>query len=144
MAFSNALRRLRKEQNLKQEELAKRVGLAKATISSYETGKSYPDERVFRLLLNVLQVDANTLFDWDEYVASYPMQSGSAYDVSSAFNRAPDYVQRAIMGMLEPYMTDVAAEIVPILRERNADDAILDLADTVSEVIHKKPTTKVG
>lgn len=59
--FGDRLKRLRIEHNLTQEQLAQRVGVLKASISSYELGKQYPTINTLIKLCNLFDVSADYL-----------------------------------------------------------------------------------
>lgn len=50
----------RKEAGLTQEALAKKVGVSSSTISSWETGKSEPNEKEIQKLNKILNIDLET------------------------------------------------------------------------------------
>ena len=64
--FKDVLRRLRISANLNQEELAKRLGLAKSTISMYESGSREPNFEVLEAIADTFNVDMNTLIGKNE------------------------------------------------------------------------------
>ena len=55
------MREARKTAGMTQSDLAERIGVVKATVSSYEAGKSEPDMDKFAAIMNALGVDANYL-----------------------------------------------------------------------------------
>lgn len=55
------IRKIRKEKNLTQDELAERLHCTRQTISNYETGKSEPDIALLIELAGVLGVEINDL-----------------------------------------------------------------------------------
>ena len=58
MRFGEKLRKLRKDSHLTQAELAKRAGLGLKTITNYEKGTTYPqDRRVYSVLAEILGTD---------------------------------------------------------------------------------------
>ena len=62
MTFGEKLRTLRLKANMKQKELAEKAGLGLNTISNYEKGKTYPQNReVYTILANTLGVSADEL-----------------------------------------------------------------------------------
>lgn len=61
MAFSTALKTLRKARSLTQEQLAVLTGISKSAISMYENGNRFPDEQTLRVLSNFFKVDMNSL-----------------------------------------------------------------------------------
>lgn len=61
--FSNVLRDLRTKAGLSQEELGKKLGLAKSTISMYESGTREPNLETLEAIADLFNVDMNTLTD---------------------------------------------------------------------------------
>ncbi len=62
MTFGEKPRTLRLKANMKQKELAEKAGLGLNTISNYEKGKTYPQNReVYTILANILGVSADEL-----------------------------------------------------------------------------------
>ena len=62
MRFGEKLRKLRKDSHLTQAELAKRAGLGLKTITNYEKGTTYPqDRRVYGVLAEILGTSADYL-----------------------------------------------------------------------------------
>ena len=61
MAFKDELRRLRKQDNLTQEELANKLGISKSTISMYERGEREPDFERLETIADFFNVDMNIL-----------------------------------------------------------------------------------
>ena len=62
MKFGEKLRKYRTEKGLTQAELAKQAGLGLNTISNYESGKTYPQNReVYKILADILGVDPDHL-----------------------------------------------------------------------------------
>ena len=55
------IKKIRKEKNLTQDELAERLHCTRQTISNYETGKSEPGIEVLIELAGVLEVEINDL-----------------------------------------------------------------------------------
>lgn len=60
--IGNKIRQYRKQNNLTQDELAKRLGLGKGTISNYESGYRTPQESRLFELAEALGVSINDLF----------------------------------------------------------------------------------
>ncbi|HZK46406.1 MAG TPA: XRE family transcriptional regulator [Atopostipes sp.] len=60
--IGNKLRYYRKENNMTQDELAQKLGLAKGTISNYESGYRTPQEHRLFELAEVLNISINDLF----------------------------------------------------------------------------------
>lgn len=52
---------------LSQEELAHRLGYkGKSTISNWETGANFPSQEKQEELIQILGIDANTLYGWED------------------------------------------------------------------------------
>ena len=62
MSFGSRIKEARINKKLTQEALGKLIGVAKSTITGYEKGTSHPDEGKIIALMNVLDVDANYLW----------------------------------------------------------------------------------
>ena len=71
MDFSQRLRELRKERGLTQEELAKKLELAKSSISMYENGKRKPSFEVLEMFADFFNVNLDTLY------GTSPINNGS-------------------------------------------------------------------
>lgn len=67
MSIGSRIKDARISKNLTQRELATMVGVTNGAIANYEAGTSSPKEPVLFKLLEVLEVDANYLFQ-DGYV----------------------------------------------------------------------------
>ena len=62
MGIGKRIKELRNENNLTQEELAKKIGVTKSAIANYENETSHPKESVLYKLFEVFECDANSLF----------------------------------------------------------------------------------
>ena len=60
-AVANQLQKLRKERNLKQQEVADKTGINVVTLSGYEIGKSEPNLEALVRLANVYEVSLDCL-----------------------------------------------------------------------------------
>lgn len=61
--FKDVLRQLRTKSGMSQEELANKLGLAKSTISMYESGSREPNLENLEAIADIFNVDMNTLTD---------------------------------------------------------------------------------
>lgn len=67
MKFCEKIKEARNKAGLKQDELAKAIGVSLRTITNYESGERYPKKReVYYKLADVLKVDVNYLLTEDE------------------------------------------------------------------------------
>lgn len=62
MGIGKRIKEARLNENLTQSELAEKIGVTKSAIANYENETSHPKETVMYALLDVLNVDANFLF----------------------------------------------------------------------------------
>lgn len=66
MSLGNQIHELRKKNNLSQEQLAEKVGVARQTISKWELGETAPDIKQAQILSNVFNVSLDVLLDNDK------------------------------------------------------------------------------
>lgn len=62
MAWFDRLKQARSEKHITQAELGASIGVAKSTVAGYEKGSSQPDVAKLSAIMDVLNVDANFLF----------------------------------------------------------------------------------
>lgn len=79
MKFGEKLRKHRTEKGLTQAELAKKAGLGLNTISNYESGKTYPQNReVYTTLATILGVNPDHLHNEnDDFITDATAKYGS-------------------------------------------------------------------
>ncbi len=79
MKFGEKLRKYRTAKGLTQAELAKLAGLGLNTISNYESGRTYPQNReVYKTLAGILGVDPDQLHNEnDDFMSDVTAQYGS-------------------------------------------------------------------
>ena len=65
MGLPENLKRFRIKKNLKQEDIALKVGKTKSVISNWEKGINRPDTDTLILLCTILDISPNELLDWD-------------------------------------------------------------------------------
>ena len=63
MRFCDKLPKLRKENNLSQEQLADRLGVSRQAVSKWESGSSYPDMDKMIQICNILNCTLEDLLD---------------------------------------------------------------------------------
>lgn len=59
---------IRKEKNMKQSELAERLGVTNKTVSRWETGKYMPDLSLFAEISKILDVTINELLQGERLI----------------------------------------------------------------------------
>lgn len=60
------IKKYRLAKGLTQQQVADAVGKSKNVVSNWETGLNKPDADTIELLLEVLDIDANTLLGWND------------------------------------------------------------------------------
>ena len=61
MSFGDILKKLRQDNNLTQEELAKKINNSRSNIANYENGKNMPSVEVLEKLSELFQVSTDYL-----------------------------------------------------------------------------------
>ena len=69
--FKDMLKYLRSRDKMSQQELAKKLGIAKSTISMYEVGKREPDFETLEAIADLFNVDMNFLLGHDGSELTY-------------------------------------------------------------------------
>ena len=79
MKFGEKLRKYRTEKGMTQSELAQKTGLKLNTISNYELGKTYPQNReVYTILADILGVNADYLHNEnDDFITEATAKYGT-------------------------------------------------------------------
>jgi len=120
-----AIRRLRQDIGLTQEQLAQDAGVSQGTIASLETGRRETDGPVLRRLSRALGLKG----DYDQIVA-HPL----GMTIAEAFGYAPQH-QHDRHGEIDQHL-----DVTPA--ERLLNEVIADLAATLgfAEALHKDCT----
>lgn len=61
MDFQENIKNLRKEYNMSQEELAKRLGIARSSVANYENGQNFPNMNVLLKIADVFNCSVDYL-----------------------------------------------------------------------------------
>lgn len=100
MAFADVLRRLRKQDGLTQNDIARRLGIAKSTVSMYECGRREPDFETMEAIADLFNVDMNQLTD--HTASSHPL-SPSERELLAAYRAASDDDRMIVDTVLKKY-----------------------------------------
>lgn len=65
-AFGGRIKEARIKKGLTQKQLASLIGAKHNSVSDWENNKNKPDPDTIELLMGALEIDANTLFGWDD------------------------------------------------------------------------------
>ena len=96
----NRLRDLRVAQGWTQAELGKKIGLAKTTISGYESESHYLDPPTIHTLCDLFGCTADYLLGRSEL--QHPVVTDDDVLLLEAYHDAPDHVRAAIDSLLLP------------------------------------------
>lgn len=99
--FNDRLKEARKNAGLSQEKLGLMMGLKKQTISDYERGYSEPDMAKVAMMMKILNVDANFLWQDEMSQKKEPEISTKALAVARAYDQISDYGRAIINTVLE-------------------------------------------
>ena len=66
MQIGDVIRKYRKENNLTQEEMAKRLGVTTPAVNKWENGNSYPDIMMLAPIARLLHISLDTLLSYQE------------------------------------------------------------------------------
>jgi transcriptional regulator with XRE-family HTH domain len=119
MSIAQRLKEARLARKMTQEDLAKAVGVTKGAIGNYETGVSSPKESILIKLMEILQIDANFLYQ------DFIQASGKSEDEArlEALHQDPrlgvlfDRIRRMPHDDVETMLAVTAS----ILKERNGE-----------------------
>lgn len=90
MALKDQLRDARRKAGLTQEQAAQLIGVSKSTWAGYEIGNSRPDADKIGAILEALQIDANTLFEYKESPAQEDAEDSGRVVTMEMSNRLFD------------------------------------------------------
>lgn len=122
MGFKDVLKELRINRGLTQDDLSKRIGLAKSTISMYENGNREPNFKTLELFAVFFNVDMNTLFGHNSQNISYYLNPETA-KLAQAIHDDPDL--RILLDAsrdLEPEDIKFVVDLVKKLKRKERGD----------------------
>lgn len=103
MAFNERLKEARIASGLTQKQLAEKLGIAGTTVTGYEKGNSEPNVNTIGKIMDILQVDANFLWQ-DEMNATGGFQLNLQYNEMEhikKYRSLDDYGKDIIDSILE-------------------------------------------
>lgn len=81
MIIGQRIKKIRKMQNLSQEDFGKPLNIAKSTISCYETGKRTPPIEVIEAISDIYNLDVNYILGNDHYEVA---ENSTEYGINMA------------------------------------------------------------
>lgn len=101
MSFKDRIREARLNKHLTQEQLSKKIGVAKSTLAGYEGGNREPSMLTVSKIMDVLEVDANYLWQ-DEMGNNFPEKvSYEELTLIEKYRDLDDYGRKTIDLVLE-------------------------------------------
>ena len=96
MNFGDRLKSFRTEKKLTQEDLAKKVGVAKTTITGYEKGNREPDVEKLKLLASALDITADELIGTGFNIKKAPSLSDEAMKIAKDYSSLDSWGRTAV------------------------------------------------
>lgn len=128
MSFPQKLRQLRREHGLTQEQLGKKIGVSKVSISGYENGIRTPDVETLKKLADVFDIPLDELVDRSNSTiakerASYSSIKADYEKYLYAFLEKLSEIEKEIpkAGMSKSQEEEVANKLVKILKSIKVD-----------------------
>lgn len=126
MSLCSRLKEARKTAGMTQDQLANALGIAKTTVSGYETGHREPEMAILYKIMKILNVDANYLFqDEMRELERFENLSHDEREIITKIRRLDNHGKRVVTMLLdEEYIRCTAEEegskVVEITLERGS------------------------
>lgn len=120
--IGNKIRYYRNENKMTQDDLAKKLGLGKGTISNYESGYRTPQESRLFELAEALGVSINDLF---------PPTTNKDEGIKRIYNKLEPSRQKKVYKFAERQLSEQNNKVVPLVGATAANPQVLSYADPV-------------
>ena len=137
--FGDRLKEARLSCGFTQDELAKRTGTVKATISSYELGKTEPDMYRISQFISVLGVDANFLFRDEMAAVSQIPVTSDEQELLEKYRTLDDHGKRVVDFLLNEEAARVAASKEQGRKRLTDEEAIALVARRYGHLFNSDP-----
>ncbi len=128
--FNAILKKLREENGLSQEELARKIGLSKSTIGMYEQGKRTPNHDILKKLAACFEVSLDFLMDYSPEGYKISTEDYGRYGISPVITKKFPMIGEIACG--EPIMCEENYETyVEASRSINADFCLAAKGDSM-------------
>ncbi len=101
MAFYDRLKESRIKAGLTQEQLAEKLGVAKSTLSGYESGNREPSVATVAKALEILNIDANYLYQDESTNLTELVVSLDEKDIIKKYRNLDDHGKEVVDFLLE-------------------------------------------
>lgn len=101
MEFKNILKKLRKEYGLSQEELSKRVGVARSSVANYENGQNFPNMDILLKLSDVFNCTTDYLLGKTNERKNNIDIDKALIGLSTQFNKLSEESQNKVKEQIE-------------------------------------------
>ena len=95
MRFSEKLPKLRKDNNLSQEQLADKLGVSRQAVSKWESGNSYPDMEKMLQMCRILNCHLEDIMDDGAIGQESPKASKNKIDLNAYMEDFLDFITRS-------------------------------------------------
>lgn len=112
MTIGQRLKEARLLRKMTQPELAEAVGVTKGAIGNYETDISSPKEPILIKLMEVLQIDANYLYQ--DYINSTPQLTSDEDHLLNVYRGANEQAKSDAICLLEKHQRkkDISGAVI--------------------------------
>ena len=153
MGFGSRLKEARIAEGFSRDELSQLLGVTRSAISNYENEFSHPKTDVIYKLFDVLNVDANYLFQDDAPSIAPKSLAPATLKIGRAYELAPSRDRELVDHILEPYMESAEKENACLSEGQAGEEETVTLmvaargggvtSITVNKAMHEESTAEL-